>query len=145
MSTIIDNEAFLTSNLKGLLHEKLWLLEERLQKKRYATRYKSFTDAQARILSTLRGESLTISEVARRLGISRQAVHKIVSTLVKAKFLQLESLPGNSRDKCITFTPEGVALKQKAAEVLEELEQEIKIRLGAKDFNLLKSLLKKAW
>src|SRR5580698_2621818 len=98
MSTNIDKN-FLIHNLKALLQEKLWLLERRLQHKRQSTRYKTFTEAESRILATLRGEQLTISDVARKLDISRQAVHKNVSSLVKEKILSLEPVFGNARDK----------------------------------------------
>jgi DNA-binding MarR family transcriptional regulator len=145
MSTKIDNNIFLVSNLKGLLQEKLWLLNERLQQKRAASRYQTLTDAEARILAAMRGEALTISEVARRLAVSRQAVHKIVSKLVKAKLLMLEPVTGNNRDKLIIFTKDGEALKQKAAKALRELEQEVGTVIGDKNLKLLKSLLEKKW
>jgi len=95
MSTIVDKKTFLISNLKNLLQEKLWLLEQRLQNKRAATRFHHLTEAQTRIFATLRGEQLTISEVARRLAISRQAVHKLVTQLVNEHLLALEPIQGN--------------------------------------------------
>ncbi|MCS5710949.1 MarR family transcriptional regulator [Candidatus Berkiella aquae] len=145
MSTIVDKKDFLVSNLKGLLQEKLWLLEQRLQEKRNLTPYQELTDAQSRILATLRGESLTISEIARRLNVSRQAVHKLISQLIDKGLLALEAIPDNSRDKQVVFTPEGEALKKAAFKALQELEQEVEEALGAKNFALLKSLLKKEW
>lgn len=61
MSTKIDNTVFLVSNLKNLLQDKLWLLEERLQQIRLNSPYKYLTNAEARVFATLRGEALTIS------------------------------------------------------------------------------------
>ncbi len=145
MSTNIDNNIFLIRNLKGLLQDKLWLLDQRLQQKRLASSYKALTEAESRILATLRGESLTISEIARRLGISRQAVHKIITGLVTAKLLKLVPIPGNARDKGVVFTKEGETLKKEAAKALRELEEEVETTIGVKDFNLLKSLLEKEW
>jgi DNA-binding MarR family transcriptional regulator len=145
MSTTIDNNVFLFRNLKGLLQEKLWLLDDRLKQKRLASRYKTLTDAEARILATLRGEELTISEIARRLDVSRQAVHKVVSNLVKVKLFKLEPVPGSARDKRIVFTQEGKALRKEAEKALRELEQEVETAIGTKNFRLLKSLLGKKW
>lgn len=144
MSTMVDN-TYLTNNLKALLQEKLWLLDDRLKQKRMGSPYQTFTDAHARIFATLRGESLTISEVARRLNVSRQAVHKLVSTLVKEGLLKLDPLPNNARDKRIVFTPKGDALKREAAKALQELEQEVQNAIGEQNFQLLKNLLQKQW
>ncbi len=145
MSTMVDNKSFLINNLKALLQKKLWLLDERFKSKRMGTQYRSFTDAQARIFATLQGESLTISEVARRLDVSRQAVHKLVSGLVKDGLLALEPIPDNARDKRIVFTSEGESLKRLAAKALYEIEQEVQAAIGSKNLTLLKDLLEKEW
>lgn len=143
MSTNIDNN-FLKNNLKALLQEKMWLLEERLGKIRQASPYK-LTDAHTRILATLRGESLTIAEVARKLTVSRQAVHKLVTELIKMQLLVLEPIPGNARDKRIRFTPEGEALKKAAALALLKLEQEVETAIGRENLQILKNLLSRSW
>lgn len=140
-----DRDNYLTFNLKSLLQEKLTLLNERFSDKRMATRYKMLTDAESRILAVLKGEALTISEVARRLNISRQAVHKKVVNLVQANLLQLESIPDNARDKRIVFTWEGEEMKASAATLLSELEQEVAVTLGQDNFKTLMELLDKEW
>ncbi len=145
MSIIVDDKNLLVSNLKGLLQEKLWLLEERLKQKRLSSPYQMLTDAEARILATLRGETLTIAEVARKLNVSRQAVHKIVSSLVHARLLKLEPIANNARDKRILFTKEGERMKEIAAKALQELEKEVAMAIGKKNVTLLKLLLAKKW
>lgn len=141
----MERDNFLISNLKALLQEKNWLLDSRLKQKRIASSYKTLTDAEARILAVLRGEELTVSEIARRLAISRQAVHKIISNLVKEKLLKLQKIEGNSRDKRIIFTQAGEAMKQEAANRLLELEEEVKMAIGSRNLRLLKLLLEKKW
>ena len=140
-----EKNDFLTLNLKGLLQEKLWLLDARFKQKRLTTQYKMLTDAEARILATLRGETLTISEIARRLDLSRQAVHKTVAKLVKAKLLKLEPIPNNARDKRIEFTEKGEAMKAAGYKVLQELEKEVEAEIGKENLKRLKSLLRKTW
>lgn len=121
------------------------LLNQRFTDKRMATHYKILTDAEARILAVLKGESLTISEVARRLEISRQAVHKTVANLVNAELLKLESIPDNARDKRIVFTKKGEEMKVSAAKLLRELESDVEAILGPDNFKTLKMLLAKDW
>ena len=144
MSTKDDKNVLLT-NLKGLLQAKLWMLEERLAAKRVKSPYKHLTEAQSRILATLRGENLSISEVGRRLRISRQAAHKLVSQLVKEGVLALEPAPENERDKIIVFTEQGILLKERAKEALQTIDDEVKAKLGEKDFLFLKEILSRAW
>lgn len=140
-----ENDNFLTSNLKALLQEKLWLLDNRLQQKRSATSYKTLTVAEARILAALRGEELTISEISRRLGVSRQAVHKVISGLVKRKLLKLKHAEENARDKFIVFTDAGEEMKKEATRILLELEKEIESAIGSRHFLQLKEMLKMKW
>ncbi|MBL7480372.1 MarR family winged helix-turn-helix transcriptional regulator [Legionella bononiensis] len=144
MSTIDDNNILLT-NLKGLLQEKLWELEEKLALERAKSPYKHLTEAQSRVLATLRGENLSISELGRRLGISRQAAHKIISQLVKEQILELKPMPKNERDKLIFFTEQGVLLKETAKSALRKIDDEVRERLGEKDFLFLKNILSKKW
>lgn len=144
MSTMGDNDGLLFS-LKALLQEKLWKLEEKLALEREISTYKHLTDAQSRILATLRGENLSISEVGRRLSISRQAVHKIVSQLVKEDILALTPAPENNRDKVIIFTSNGALLKETANKALKKIDDEVRQKLGEKDFSFLKSILSKEW
>jgi len=136
---------FLTNNLKALLQEKLWLLEDRLQQQRKASSYSSLSNAEAKVLAALRGEALTISEVARRLGVSRQAVHKTVSGLVKTGLLELSVIEGNLRDKSIVFTQAGEQMKEEAENILRKLEDEVKRAIGTQNFQQLKTLLEKEW
>lgn len=145
MSTMIDNDHYLVNNLKALLQEKLWLLEDRLKAQRQSTPYHSLTDAHARILATLRGEKLSISELGRRLGVSRQAVHKLVSHLIDEGYLALEPIPTNARDKCIVFTRKGEDLRKTAAKALHALEKEVEKAIGKKNFVELKTLLAQKW
>lgn len=145
MSTSVDDNLFLITNLKALLQEKLWLLEERLKSKRLTTPYHSLTNAHARILAALRGEKLTISALARRLEVSRQAAHKLVSHLIDEGYLVLEPIPNNAREKRIVFTRKGEDLKKAAAKALRELEKEVEKTIGKENFVALKALLAQNW
>lgn len=145
MTEKTDMNYFLTDNIKALLQEKLWLLNERFRQKRLITDYKMLTESETRILATLRGETLTISEIARRLELSRQAVHKTISKLVQRELLQMEPVPGNARDKRIVFTEKGEAMKLAGSRLLREIEQEIESRIGTDNFTILKSILNQPW
>lgn len=136
---------FLQNNLKALLQDKIWLLDARLEQKRLKSPYQALTPTEARILAVLRGEELSISELARRLDVSRQAVHKIISKLVARKLLRLGQSAENARDKLIFFTPAGEDMKKEAARKILELEKEVALAIGERNLKLLKALLEMEW
>jgi len=53
--------------------------------------------AEIRLFNALRGEEKSISEVAKIMNISRQAVHQTVHKLVNLGYLELISQDGNKK------------------------------------------------
>lgn len=68
------------------------------------------TAARWHVLSVLSGGSMTVPAVARRLGLSRQAVQRVVDDLVEAGLVRLEPNPGHARSPLATLTAEGAPL-----------------------------------
>lgn len=61
-----------------------------------------------RVLDTLsRGVARSLSELADRNGTSKQAVHKSIQGLLKAKLVQVEVDPLHRRAKSVKLTPAG--------------------------------------
>jgi len=85
------------------------------------------------------------SEVARRLGISRQAVHKTARELVAQGFIELKENPARGNQKIIAFTARGEALVSTMRKVLKRMDGALKTRLGAGGLNELERLLAQGW
>ena len=62
------------------------------------------------------------SEIARRLGVSRQMVSKTVADLAKLGLLQVAPDPALGNQKIITFSPNGERLMADARRVLADLD-----------------------
>ncbi len=61
-----------------------------------------------RVLDTLsRGVARSLSELANRNGTSKQALHKSIQGLLKAKLVQVETDPLHRRAKSVKLTPAG--------------------------------------
>lgn len=61
-----------------------------------------------RVLDTLsRGVARSLSELANRNGTSKQALHKSIQGLLKAKLVQVEVDPLHRRAKSVKLTPAG--------------------------------------
>lgn len=85
------------------------------------------------------------SEVARRMGISRQAVYKVTQELQRLGALELKEDPDDKRQKtiCMTHLGKRVALDARAA--MEEVEAHLRTVVGAKRFESLAQILRLNW
>jgi len=71
------------------------------------------------------------AELARRMGVSRQMVHKTVRSLVTRGYLRLDDDPARGRQKIIQFTETGTKLMAEARQALRDLDARLAERLGA--------------
>ena len=99
----------------------------------------------ARLFGHMGGQPIGLSELARRMGITRQAVHKLSSDAVELGLIESVSSPQDARVVCLQFTQAGWAMSAKAAKDFEEIEGVLRGRLGTKNLNELKRLLSMAW
>ncbi len=60
-----------------------------------------------------RGES-PVAQLARNMGLARQSVQRVVDDLVAAGIFELAPNPNHKRAKLVRFTPDGMALFDKA-------------------------------
>lgn len=129
-----------------LLHRSQWM-EERLMERAEANGYGDITPAMSRLYAHLAGQrnGVALSELARRLTISRQAVHKIAREGELAGYVQLISDEQDRRIKLLRFTPKGRAMAASAARELQSIEQRLVTELGADAVNELKHLLSSPW
>ncbi len=85
------------------------------------------------------------SEVARRMGISRQAVYKVTQELQRIGALELKEDPDDKRQKTIYMTELGerIALDVRAA--MEEVESHLRSVVGEKRFAGMARILRLDW
>ena len=65
------------------------------------------------------------AELARRIGVSRQAVHKQAKELVALGLLQFSTDPVKRNQKVITFTEAGMVLMATCRHLLAEMDQRL--------------------
>ena len=81
------------------------------------------------------------SELARRLGVSRQAIHKSVKDLSGVGWLETTNHPEFGNQKIIQFTIEGERLMSHARQHFAELDQILESRFGKDDLDGLSAVL----
>jgi DNA-binding MarR family transcriptional regulator len=85
------------------------------------------------------------AELARHLGISRQAIHQVVNELIRKELVTLEEDPDDKRSKIVSFSPKAVKIRQSAIRAVNAIEREVANRLGQRVYQGLTAGLSKSW
>jgi len=103
-----------------------------------------FTDLQPAHLNVFQWpgpDGATPSELAARLGISKQALNYLLGELERLGYLERRPHPDDLRSKRIAVTRRGMDAIRVIREAVEEVEAEWAQQLGRKRFEELRSLL----
>ena len=103
------------------------------------------TRAQSLLLPHLEHEGTRSAELARRLDVSRQAVHQTVRELEGLGLVRQEPDPTNRSAKRVRRTPRGERVVAEARATFLELEAELAKRIGAQAMEDLRRALEKDW
>ncbi len=91
------------------------------------------------------GTSLSIAELARRAGVTRQTMHRAVTQLVDEGLLASTPGPGFPRSTLIELTTAGRQRRDIASGILRDLEQGLASQLGTAALAELRNNLTRAW
>ncbi|MGW0561970.1 MarR family winged helix-turn-helix transcriptional regulator [Streptomyces sp. NPDC003016] len=100
---------------------------------------------QARLFAVLDEQGTTASELARRMGVTRQTAHQAVHGLVADGLLEQVPDPASGRQRLIRRTPEGERAHRRACVILARLEEELAGRIGREAVDALRAALEAPW
>ncbi|MCH7589194.1 MAG: MarR family transcriptional regulator [Chloroflexi bacterium] len=104
------------------------------------------TRPQSMLFANLDIESGTrSSELARRIGVSRQAVHQTVRELEALNLVQLAPDPSNQSAKLVQLTDRGLKIVEDAIRVFTAIEKQLGDRIGEDNIVLLRQVLEEDW
>lgn len=104
------------------------------------------TPAHAAVLAYLGDEdAVSIAELARRAGVTRQTMHRAVTQLVDEGLLANTPGPGFPRSSLIELTAAGRQRRDIASKILRDLEHDLAGRLGTATLAELRDSLTQAW
>jgi DNA-binding MarR family transcriptional regulator len=101
--------------------------------------------AQTRLLAVMAGKPTSISELARRMGVTRQAVHKTVIELERRGVLRVHDDPQRGNAKLVIYTEKGRELNRQGARIINSIESRLTAQLGSTKVQHLKKLLAADW
>lgn len=105
----------------------------------------NLTAAHLMFLSNLDCGDTYASEVARRMGVSRQAVYRSTRELQNLKILKLEIDAERKTQKIIRMTKHGQQIVVDARSCFDAIEAALGERIGTRDLVKLASILGKDW
>jgi DNA-binding MarR family transcriptional regulator len=132
-------------NLGQLLLRAFRWVDESLLSALHAAGWPELTRAHSLVFAHLDPKGTRTAEIARRAGISRQAVHQTVQELQRLGLVTLVSDPTNRSAKLVVPTDRGRASIRVAKQTLANLEDELAQRLGRDQVQALRTALEADW
>jgi DNA-binding MarR family transcriptional regulator len=135
------NENVLRNSLKALLKDSLDWIESEQKTLLQDSPFSSASNTEIKLFAALRGQSRSISELSRYLGVSRQAVHHTVHKLVEKKVVELQHSESNKRDKLVVISDRGREVQAMTAKHFKTIESRMANNIGRDKVELLRELL----
>ncbi|MFO1196467.1 MAG: MarR family transcriptional regulator [Burkholderiaceae bacterium] len=132
-------------NLKQLLLDRNDWFAREIMRSVQRSEFAFITPAHSRLLALMGGKPMSMAELARRLAISRQAVHKTVTELARRGILDVRDDPQRGNSKLVVYTEKGRQVNRAGAAIIERLEERVARRIGADGVAALKTLLSREW
>lgn len=140
-----DAEDLSAQTLRQLLLRRSSWFEDRILHSAPRFGYGFVTPAMHRLFAHMPRKPVSISELARRLAVSRQAVHQTVAEACRRGILELVDDPDDARVRKVRFTDKGLAMVRSATQSVKSIESELERRLGPRDFAALRRILSRNW
>lgn len=107
--------------------------------------YPFVTPAMNRLFAHMGAQPVSLSELGRKLAISRQAVRQ---TVLQARKLGLVELCADENDRrviCVRFSARGREMSRRAAAAIAEITAALERRIGRANVEALLRILGKDW
>lgn len=85
------------------------------------------------------------AEIARSLGLTRQAVHRTIANISEKGLFRLEADPDDGRSSVIVLTAQGAAMRKDAQHIVTLMYEELRHRLGSEVVDGMVRGLKADW
>ncbi len=103
------------------------------------------SDTESYMIALIEKNELTVAQIGRIIGISRQGAHKCAKGLIERGYIIIENQDVNSRDKILSLTEKGLRFCKETLILKEEFETNIINSIGEDKFKILKECLSESW
>lgn len=134
-----------TSELIILLFERFCWFDEALQARLHDHGFPDVSRAQSMVMVCIASGTTRPADVARRLGVSRQAIHGTIGQLVDKGIVTLADDDDDRRHKRLAVTPLGQRMRDDARASLTAQVDQLAARIGADRLDALAATLRADW
>lgn len=128
----------------NLLTAVYWF-DEALRASLRSSGWDTVTRAQSLLLANITAGEHRASRLAHNLGVSPQAISQMLSELESRGLIEVAVDPEDRRARIVTFSTKSTTLRNAAHATLNQLEKELRSRLGARKFQGLHDALLTEW
>lgn len=130
--------------LLSLLQAFYWC-DESLQNYLRSRGWPEVTRPQSMVMANVVSGVGRPSDIARSMGVSRQAVHTTINQMIELGMLALKDDPNDRRMKVVTPTPLGETMRRDAQRAIRIMTEELSRRLGEERVAQAAELLADDW
>jgi DNA-binding MarR family transcriptional regulator len=134
-----------TNQLIIALFQRFCWLDEGLQARLHDHGWPDVNRPQSMVMTNIVSGIVRPSDIARNLGVSRQAIHSTIGQMVKLGIVQLEVDPEDRRHMIVSLTGLGARMRKDAQRSMDALTAQIAARLGQDRFDALLAALEGDW
>ena len=134
-----------TNELILALFQRFCWLDEGLQARLRSLGWPNVSRPQSMVMTNIVTGINRPSDIARNLGISRQAIHNTINQMVRLDMVSLEPDPDDKRHHIVSLTETGLAMRRDAQAAMEELGTQVAAKLGHERFDGLLAALEADW
>ena len=130
--------------MMDLLDAFYWV-DEALQAGLREHGWDNVTRSQSLILANIAFGVRRASQLARNLGVTRQAVSQMLAEMERKGLVQCMSDPSDGRAQIVNFSEGSQGMRNDAMKLLAQIEAELAERIGQKRFKMLTEALQIDW
>ena len=131
--------------LMGALAYALFWMDESLQASLEAAGWERMNRTRSMIMLNISAGINRPAQLARNLGVSRQAIHQLLQGMKEEGLLELVPDPDDKRAKVVKFSAQSDGIRQAAQDAILAIETELASRIGKQAFANLKKALVLDW
>lgn len=130
--------------MRGLLHCYYWC-DEGLQNTLNKAGLPRLSRTKSMIMVNIADGIARPSDLARNIGVTRQAIQQTLVEMERDGLVTLEPDPSDGRAKIVRFSRRGAGIGKAAFEAMDQIEAELVRRLGADTVKSLRKILFREW
>lgn len=134
-----------TNQLIIALFQRFCWLDEGLQARLHDLGWPDVSRPQSMVMTNIVSGIVRPSDIARNLGVSRQAIHSTINQMVKLGIVRLDVDPEDRRHMIVSLTETGARMRKDAQRAMDALTAQIAARIGQDRFDALFDALEADW